>query len=324
MNIGADWCGALGSPPDVQFVTGLTSRPLSLERLADYETVVLQRVGGDYVPVIRRLQAAGTTVLYEVDEDLRGLQAHPRERFNLKYTAEVVAGMEAAIAACDGVIVPTEFLAGRYRPLNARVWVCRNGLDLARFDLTPTRDPERVVIGWSGWAGHFDAIVPWLKVIRRVLLKRPQVRFHSVGVPHADLLAEEFGDRVESVLWSDLMSCPATMVDFDIAIAPAGDGPFFRGKSDLRWLEASAFGIPTVAEPRVYHEIEHGVTGFHARDPQQVERWLLHLVDDAAARARVGAAAREHLLAHRTIAAMAPQWIHALTEAHEHASRKAA
>ena len=57
---------------------------------------------------------------------------------------------------------------------------------------------------------------------------------------------------------------PASMTLFDIAIAPSAENNLFRGKSDLRWLEASALGIPLVAHPDVYPEIEDGVTGVHA------------------------------------------------------------
>jgi glycosyltransferase involved in cell wall biosynthesis len=317
MHLGADWCGVVGDPPHVEFVTGVSRRPLSMERMADYDTVVLQWAGGQFIPHIEQLQAAGTTVLYEMDSDIRGLEAHPMEYYRERFNAEVTADIEMTIAACDGVLVPTAYLADRYRAINPRVWVCRNGLDLARFDLTRTPDPERVTIGWAGYVGHNEAIMPWLKIVARIMRKRANVRFHTAGIPFAALLEPEFGERVLALPWSDLMSYPAGMVDFDIAIAPAGPSPFFRSKSDLRWLEASAFGIPAVAEPRVYHEIEHGVTGFHARDPKQAERWLLHLVDDAAARERVGAAARAHLLAHRTLAAMAPQWTHALAEAND-------
>jgi glycosyltransferase involved in cell wall biosynthesis len=91
------------------------------------------------------------------------------------------------------------------------------------------------------------------------------------------------------------------MADFDVALAPAGRGGFFRGKSDLRWLEAGALGIPVIADPAVYPEIEHGVTGFHAETPAEMRSILLELIADAALRAGVGRAARDHVAAHRRI-----------------------
>ena len=65
-------------------------------------------------------------------------------------------------------------------------------------------------------------------------------------------------------------SCPAAMSLFDIGFDPMGKAPWRRARSPLRWLEAAAWGIPFVGDPRIYPAIEHGVTGFHARTPDQL------------------------------------------------------
>ena len=83
------------------------------------------------------------------------------------------------------------------------------------------------------------------------------------------------------------------MTLFDIAIAPSAENNLFRGKSDLRWLEASALGIPLVAHPDVYPEIEDGVTGVHARTPGRGR-------GGAAAPGRRRRAARAHRRRRRT------------------------
>jgi glycosyltransferase involved in cell wall biosynthesis len=105
---------------------------------------------------------------------------------------------------------------------------------------------------------------------------------------------------------------PASMTLFDVSIAPSAENNQFRGKSDLRWLEASALGIPIVADPVVYPAIEDGVTGLHAATPAEARAAITALVDDAAMRSRIGAAARDHVRAHRSSAAVAPQWAAAL------------
>jgi glycosyltransferase involved in cell wall biosynthesis len=315
MQLGADWCGVAGDPPELEFATGVMRRPTILASLFDYDVVVLQEAGARYAPLVGELRAAGVTVLYETDQDLEGLCEHPKDFLRELYSRPVVDGMLKTMAACDGLIVPTPFLVGRYRDVNARAWVCRNGVDLGRFALTRTPDPEHVVIGWAGHVGHEAALTPWLATVLDVMRKHPNVRFHSLGAPYADVVERTFPGRALSLPWNDLISFPAGMIDVDIALAPSAPTPFFRGKSDLRWLEASALSIPVVADPGVYGEIEHGVTGFHAGDLDKLERVLTRLVRDAALRARVGAAAREHVSSHRSIAAMAPKWITALTEA---------
>ena len=149
-----------------------------------------------------------------------------------------------------------------------------------------------------------------------VMEERPETRFVSVGTRYANSFAERFGPaRGLSVGWAPLDSYPASMTMFDIALAPAGKTHFFRGKSDLRWLEASALSIPIVADPRVYPDIEHGVTGFHAHTTAEVRDTLRMLVDDADLRERVGADARAHVREHRDMRVMAGQWAETLRAA---------
>jgi glycosyltransferase involved in cell wall biosynthesis len=317
MYLGAEWCGVRGEPPKLSFVTGLSARALDVEELFGYDAVVLQQPrGAAWLKLIRRLQAAGVTVLFEIDDDVHAVGKHAGHVYRAHYSKAALREMELNMRACDGLIVSTEFLAQRYRALNGNVWVCRNGLDLGRYALTPPRDGETVTIGWSGGTGHREAMLPWVNAVGRVMAERPNTRFVSVGEQFAGLLAPQFGDRrTTSIPFSELDTYPAAIANFDIALAPAGATNFYRAKSDLRWLEASALGIVTIADPVVYDEIEDGVTGFHAADAATAERLLLRLVDDEEERRRVGQAAREHLVAHRTMKAMAPQWAHALAEA---------
>ena len=119
----------------------------------------------------------------------------------------------------------------------------------------------------------------------------------SIGQKFADLLVPEFGpERALSIPWAPFDTYPAAMTLMDIALAPAGQDNLYRGKSDLRWLEAGALGIPLVADPLVYPEIEPGVTGFHVATPAEVTAQLIKLVDDRDLRERVGAAAKAHVV----------------------------
>jgi len=319
MHLGAEWCGVRGEPPHLSFVTGLTTRALDVDELFGYDAVVLQQPRGPvWLRLIRRLQAAGVTVLFDIDDDVHAVGKHAGHMYRGVYTKAVLRDFELVMRACDGLIVSTDFLAQRYRSLNGNVWVCRNGLDLGRYALTATPDPAHVTIGWAGGTGHREAMIPWVNAVGRLMERHPHVRFMSVGEQFAGLLAPHFGaERAISVPFAELDSYPAAMAGWDIALAPAGRSNFYRAKSDLRWLEASALAVPTVADPFVYGEIEDGVTGFHAESGEQAEGVLETLLEDAALRRRAGAAAREHLLAHRTMQAMAPQWAAALTRPDE-------
>lgn len=299
--LGADWVGVRGTAPELRFVTGDTGRVGDVRAMHRYDIVVLQQPRGrGWIQLIRSLQATGATVLYEIDDML-----------DVVLDRDDVRASELVMGLCDGVICSTEFLARRYRSINPRTHVCRNGLDLRRYALT--RAPrETVTIGWAGATGHERAFEAWLPALREVLLARPETRFMSVGQRFADELAGDVGpQRAISIPFGAIETYPAAMSNFDIALAPAGRSNFFRAKSDLRWLEASALAIPVVGDPQVYASIEHGVTGFHAASAEEAGEHVRTLVEDRALRERVGAAAQEAVRRTRSIEAVAGDWLEA-------------
>jgi glycosyltransferase involved in cell wall biosynthesis len=315
MALGCDWVGVAGAPPKLHFRTGLTPDTPSLESFFDYDVVVLQQPAGkEWLKTIRKLQAAGVTVLYEVDDWLRGIRKLASHDFKDQFDKRTIEAYELCMRAADGVICSTQWLADHYRAVNPRTWICRNGIDLRRYALTRPRR-STVAIGWAGATGHRDSVAPWLDGVANVMRDAQDTRFISIGQPFAGLLEPEFGaQRTMQVPFAPFDTYPAAMTLFDVALAPAGKGNFFRGKSDLRWLEASALGIPLIADPLVYPEIEHGVTGFHASSPQDMEAVLRELVADGDLRARVGAAARDYVSEHRTVQVMAADWTAVLAE----------
>jgi glycosyltransferase involved in cell wall biosynthesis len=308
MALGADWVGVNDAPPKGALQTGMVPPDFTWESVTGYDVVVLQQASGlQWLHTVRSWQAAGVTVLYEVDDWLRGVRLAAEHGNKASFSKEKVAEYEMVMRVADGVICSTEWLAERYAVVNPRTFVCRNGIDLKRYAIEPPAKTA-VTIGWAGGTGHADAVGPWLPEVAAVMREFPGTRFHTVGQPFAESLAEEFGDRALALRFGALEAYPAAMCDFDVALAPAGAGGFFRGKSDLRWLEAAALGVPVIADPAVYPEIEDGVTGFHAGTPEQAGEILRALVADPELRTRVGEAARAHVVTHRRIEVMAGQW----------------
>jgi glycosyltransferase involved in cell wall biosynthesis len=316
--LGGDWVGVRDEPPQLTFATGEAKRPLrDAGDFASYDVVVLQQPrGAAWLRTIRELQAAGVTVLFEIDDYAHGVRKAKAHAQADKFDRKLLAAMELNMRACDGIICSTDYIAARYRTFNPSVWVCQNGLDLGRYALTRC-ERELVTIGWAGGTAHRPALLPWLRELLVVMDERPATRFMSVGVPgYASPFAERYGDaRAIGLAWAPIESYPAAMASFDIALAPAADNAFFRGKSDLRWLEASALGVPIVADPLLYPAIEDGVTGLCATTPAAARAAILALVDDAVLRARIGGAAQAYVREHRSSAAVAPQWAAAFEQA---------
>jgi rhamnosyltransferase len=319
MALGAEYATwASGMEKDQVVLTGgLGTPPPSLEDLPNYDVVVIQYANGrTWLKQIRKLQDAGVTVLYEIDDYVQAARKSKTHELAHKFGSDRIKDLEMGMRAVDGMICSTEWIARRYRAFNPNTWECRNGIDLNRY---AWKKPDRhgmVTLGWSGGVGHKASLARWEPAIREVMRKRENVRFVSVGHAAAAAFVEEFGpQRAIPYPSTSIEVYPATMTLFDVAFAPSAENNQFRGKSDLRWLEASAVGVPLVAHPDVYPEIEDGVTGVHARTPEEAEAALLRLIDNASERERIGRQAHAKVAEERRIEVAAQSWAEVLREA---------
>ena len=139
--------------------------------------------------------------------------------------------------------------------------------------------------------------------------------FVSLGQTFGDVMADSGAVEPERCLSIPLVlpeQVPAAMSLFDISFDPMGRVPWRRARSALRWLEAAAWGIPFVGDARITPALEHGVTGFHARTPDDLARLLVRLVDEPGLRASVGAAARQVVEERYSMEVLAGAWREAL------------
>lgn len=314
MKLGVDWVGVQGYPPKLWYVTGSVKGQSTLPNfIDDYKVVVLQQPKGEsWEQMITALQEAGKKVVFEVDDYLHGVNERKDHGFADNFDRRALVLYERCMRMCDAMIVSTEYLKRKYKKFNPNIYVCPNGIDLKRYELTrPKRD--KVNVGWAGATGHLEAIRPWIQQVYAIMTQREEVCFVSIGQNFADGLKPHVGEeRAISIPFCAVEQYPAAMSMFDIALAPGGGGSWYRGKSDLRWLEASALGVPLIARPSVYPEIVPGETGFHATAPHEMVPILMELLNDPAMRERVGAAAKEYVTEHRTIEKMSEVWADAL------------
>lgn len=311
-----DWTGVIGEPPRLENITGLVKSDREgvewdskLPEYDQYKVVVLQQPNNRaWFAEIDRLKSKGVKVLFEVDDYLHAIRKVEGHDFGKHFDKEMLGRAETLMKMCDGIICSTPWLAKRYRKFGT-TYTCFNGLDLARYNLSkPAR--KTINIGWAGATGHREGIRKWIPAIHQIMAESDEVCFVSVGRPFAEGLAKHFGEeRALSIPFAAIEQYPCAMTMFDIALAPAGKGGFFRGKSDLRFLEAGALAIPTVADPLVYNRIEPGVTGFHADTVEEAYEILRRLVDDEKLRTTVGTSAQEFVRENCVIEKTAQQWV---------------
>ena len=91
------------------------------------------------------------------------------------------------------------------------------------------------------------------EVLRDLMLEFPQVRLHFIG--WIDMKAfmgdmmKPFSDRITCGDWVPVSQLAETMKGFDIGLLPLVDHAWNQSKSDLKYLQYAALGIPAVASP---------------------------------------------------------------------------
>lgn len=312
--LGADWIGVAGQPPHLQFVTGIVKGKTELAPFESYDVIVIQQPRGPrWLKLIRDMQERGIKVVYEVDDYLHGIRKMKDHDYASYFDKPALRQLELCMGACDAMICSTEYIAKRYRAFNRNIHVCPNGVDVGRYNLT-LPDRASVNIGWAGATGHLESALPWMREVGGVLSYMPETCFVSIGQNFASMFSEAFGPRTISIPFTLIDTYPAAMTLFDLALAPAGKSNFFRGKSDLRWVECGALGIPLIADPDVYPNIRHGVTGFHAHTPREAGELMRELVADHDLRTRVGREAQAEVRATRDMRVTSRAWTRVLGE----------
>lgn len=292
----------------------------------DAGVVVFQRAVGDtFVEWIKACRKLGIRTVFEMDDDLFHVAKHSPAgaHWNQK---SIQRQLRAELDLVDHVICST-------RPLQEMVqqemgWkspskmtVCHNHLHRAIWgnEILNSVMPypnQKIVIGWQGSTTHDVDFKEALPALRRVLDEHPHTvlrLFGSLPLSMQGVIPEERFQWAKGVPFERY---PTTLrfVNFDIGIAPVTNSNFNRGKSNLKWLEYSALGIPCVAS-KVYpyaRSIEHGVTGYLATTADEWYAALTPLVEDAELRQRIGAQARQHVWQQWGAAAHAPFWTEAL------------
>jgi len=234
--------------------------------------------------------------LTEIDDYFLSLPAKNQASPYWKPGSDMVGYVIDQFRESDGLIVSTPYLAELYRKFNTNIRVVENVIDLSLWRPHHNHGDE-VKIGWVGGGTHEDDLEIVKDVVFELLEEHKNLSFHFLhGVPRF------FRDipRIKADLsFRSIDKYPRWVMKagFDIGIAPLEDNNFNRGKSNLRWLEYSAMGIPTVASPLPHfvESIKEGETGLIARSHDEWKYNLKKLIEDKELRHSIGLNARKQV-----------------------------
>ncbi len=270
--------------------------------------------------LLSRCRERGVPVIYELDDNLLDLRrGEPWETYpgdSLRAAALFL------VRHADGVIVSTQVLSDRLSHLRQDVVVVPNALDERIFGSppkAPSGESPSLTIGYMGTLTH-EADLRMVLAPLRALLRRHagKVRLELVGGAEGRRVASLFGGlpfRMREPGREDpypkFVPWMRQHVHWNVAIAPLEDDAFTRGKSDLKYLDYGALGIPGVfSDVGPYRgTVRHGETGLlAANEPEAWSEALESIVCDAALRKRLRAAATAEVHGKRMLGTNATLW----------------
>lgn len=277
----------------------------------DCDVLILQRLMRKDVPAaIASAVASGQIVINDVDDNFFALPPTNRASRLLDPVASPDENWKIykeVIKASSGSIVSTPHLADVISGMCPSVVVCRNAVDLQRWE---THDPAGLPIGWVGslaWRARDFSVFG--NSISAYLRSSGTHFYHGgAGGPVTELqMASELHVDLSSMRSAPMVSFrdyPTLWRPLGVSLIPLENVSFNRCKSWLKGLESAACGVPFIASR--LPEYEQLGFGRLADTPQE---WLAHLeaLSDDATRRSEGLAARDAASAH-DISRQWPQW----------------
>ncbi len=215
--------------------------------------------------------------------------------------------LRRAMLICDRGIASTPGLAEAMRRAGVtEVDVVENALDEQTMTLAERiraergareEDVVRIVYG-SGSNTHNIDFQEAAGAVLHMLEAFPNVRFRIVGQLALPPGFTPYRDRVERMPLCSFAEYLRFLGEGDISIAPLEEHPFNEAKSNIKYIEASILGLPSVCSPRASFRqvVSHGVNGYLCATQEDWIDALAMLVQDKPLRGQVGGTAHRLVL----------------------------
>lgn len=280
----------------------------------DHEVFIFHRVPyssfvGDILDLVHE---SGKIAIYETDDlvfrpdmiehDSYYRHLPPAQR--RKHEAHV-RDQRRTLARCDYTLTTTEFLADLLRE-EKPVLLHRNALGVEWIEWSAAAEAEvskrghQVVLGYvSGSKSHDYDFAEVADALAVIMGRYPQVVLRVVGHLEVTPKLAPFRDRIEEVAFIPWEKVPWELAAMDVNLAPLEqENPYCNSKSELKYIEASILGVPTIASRMqcFEHAIRPGDNGLLAGNLAEWHAALELLVADPDRRRKIGEAARADVL----------------------------
>lgn len=243
---------------------------------------------------------------YDIDDYIFDKRLHEHVKSSAGMGPEIMDAYRRTMMEADFFLTTTNFLSNiLLSTFHKPSFVVPNSLD-PRFMAEKVVNKKEIVIGYaSGTKTHDNDFLAILGPLSSILTKYANVRLLLLGhlnVPAS--LLKQFNHRVERHPFVPYDQFNNHLRRFDINIAPLQHSEFTDAKSPLKYIEAGALGIPTVASGTAgYSEIiEDGVNGFLCLSNREWIDKLSNLIESSTLRSNISTIAKRDVVEKYTTA----------------------
>lgn len=246
----------------------------------------------------------GAKFVLDLDDDIEHINLDHPDYDELEKRHDMRMRM---VKMADHIVVSTEPIRDTIEKYNPYITVIPNSIDPKIWKVKrKKRKDGKIRIVWISSGSHFADMPLINPVIDDILEEYDNVEFHFAGMTWDEEKTEKYHHHIGTLGYKDFPQFFADL-DPDICIAPLKDNQFNNCKSNIKWLEASMLGVPTVASDVIpYRSIDHGKTGYLSSTPGQMTKYLKWLIDDPVKRKKIGQAAKKEVLKNWTIEKFLP------------------
>lgn len=142
---------------------------------------------------------------------------------------------------------------------------------------------DEIRIGWQGGVSHLGDWGDVSEALSRVLSDYPEVTLHIMGSYYKGAF-KEFKDRITYYPWYPFKAYSFVLktMGLDGAIIPLEDAKFNEYKSDIKFTEFSALGVPCLVKDMLPYSrvIKRGENAYTYKTIEEFEKSLRMMIED--------------------------------------------